>query len=88
MYGHNFGFSEWWCGPGTFFPGIAGLFVNLLFWGLIIYLLVSLFQVIFKRKSKDETTCGDNSPLNILKIRYARGEITGEEFERMKTTLR
>ena len=86
MFGHNVGFSEW-CGPGTFLSGPLGVIISLLFWGLIIYLAVWLFHSIFKSKSQDSSAANDNRALDILKERYASGEIGNAEFEQMKTDL-
>ena len=87
MFGHNVGFSEWWCGPGAFFPGILGMIISLFFWGLIIYFAVWLFQKILKRKSQDGSATVDNRALDILKERYASSEIGKAEFEQMKSEL-
>jgi len=47
--------------------------------GLIVYLIARGVQI--KGSSNDET------PLQILKKRYARGEISKEEYERIKRDL-
>ena len=38
-------------------------------------------------KKTEKTNAGDNEPVKILKLRYAKGEITKEEFEQMKKDL-
>jgi len=43
-FGSGFGHGDRLCGPGAFFPGPIGWLLTLLFWGLIIYLAVRLFQ--------------------------------------------
>lgn len=50
--------------------------------GLIIYFAVQA------QKTRDETPTQNESPLDILKKRYAKGEITKEEYERMKNDLK
>lgn len=70
---HWFGYN----GVGMGFGG--GLFM-ILFWGIIIYIIISLV-----RKPSGEQK---ESPEEILKNRYARGEITKEEFEAMKRHLK
>ena len=49
--------------------------------GIIVYLIFAKKNVPFSGGSSGET------PLEILKKRYAKGEITKEEFERMKRDL-
>jgi putative membrane protein len=64
--------------------GLCWLFV-LLFWVLIILGIVNLVKLIAgggRRKDLEE------SPLDILKRRYAKGEISREEFEKMKEDLK
>ncbi len=75
-------YSSWLCGPGGFFPGPLGWIITLLFWGLVILLVVKLFQALFSRENKVTT-----SPLSTLKERYARGEINEDEYLRMKAEL-
>lgn len=52
-----------------------------LFWGFVIYSLVYLFRNIQNHHKNQD-------PINILKERYAKGEITKEEFDSMKKDLK
>jgi putative membrane protein len=78
-FGH---YSSWFSGPGIFFHGPLGFIINLLFWGLIIFLVIKLFRTLFSGETRSLTT-----HLDILKERYARGEISEDEYHRMKTEL-
>jgi putative membrane protein len=49
--------------------------------GLLIYFIVHA------QKTKGQTPTQNESHLDILKRRYAKGEITKEEYERMKKDL-
>lgn len=82
-YGMN---SEWWCGPGSFFPGPLGMFVTILFWGLLIYLVVKGVQLLLpgSRKGTNEESYTAET---LLKSRYARGELSREEFQQMQKDL-
>jgi len=63
---------------GMGFWWIGGLIVL----GLFIWLIVSV------TKRPENPLSHKESPLDILKKRYARGEITKEEFEEMSKNLR
>ncbi len=76
--------QNWLCGPGSFFHGPLGMLINLAFWLMIIVLAVWLFQTFFRKKNTSESPHG---PLEVLKHRYAAGEISREEYERMKKEL-
>ena len=54
----------------------------LLFWALIIALIV-MAVLNWKRRNDD----APRSPLDILKERYARGEIDKDEFERRRRDI-
>jgi len=58
--------------------GFGSVFM-LLFWAAIIYLIFTLL--------KRDRRCSANSAEDILKRRYASGEISKEDFERMKRDL-
>lgn len=65
--------------------GYGGIFFGILFWILIIvlaYLLIRWFVEQNKTREGEE-----KSVLDIAKERYAKGEITEEEFEEMKKRL-
>jgi len=78
--------SEWWGGPESFFPGPLGMFVTILFWGLLIYLVVKGVQLLFPGNQR-----GPNEQIStaekLLKDRYARGEINREEFHQIQKDL-
>ena len=57
-----------------------------LFWILIIAGIFFLFQAMAKG-STDSSLPDKESPLEILKKRYARGEIEEEEYERRRKEL-
>jgi putative membrane protein len=80
----HFGFiNNWWCGPEAFFPGPFGMIITILFWIFIAVLVVKLFQVFFNNKAADTSDI-----LEVIKTRYAHGEINKEEFEQMKLALK
>jgi putative membrane protein len=56
----------------------------LLFWGLVIVALVALGKWIFERSGD---AARGKTALDILKERYARGEIGKEEFDQKKRDL-
>ena len=61
--------------------------IMLLFWGVVILgLVIAVRWFVNRDKTEDEGT-GPQTALEILKRRFARGEITREEFERMKKDL-
>jgi putative membrane protein len=64
--------------------GYGGMFMWLIFLiaiGLLIYFFIQA------QKTKGQTPTENESPLDILKKRYAKGEINKEDFERMKSDL-
>jgi putative membrane protein len=72
-----------WGGYG-FSMGIVGWLFMLLFWGLIIVGLVLLVRWLWER---GHPATGADAPLEILKRRYARGEIAKEEYDQMRRDL-
>lgn len=87
----------------TFFPGNMGFgfggLLGFLFWGLVLFLLIALLVKIFSGKSRNndeeetekeevkDNGNDDEELIKILKRRYAKGEITAREFEKMKKEL-
>jgi putative membrane protein len=63
--------------------GIVPDVLSVLFWIFLIVLLIRLFR---HQKSEGSATF-EKSPLDILKERYAKGEITKKEFEDMKKDI-
>lgn len=70
-----------------FFPyhmfGFGSLFM-IIFWGFVLYTLFSVFR--HSTQTQKHTTNGKHA-LDILKERYAKGEITKEEFTSMKKDI-
>ena len=68
--------------------GLWGILIMVLFWGGLVALAVWLVGLMFPSSSRQNQN--PNAPLSaeeILKIRYARGEISEAEYKQMKETL-
>jgi putative membrane protein len=72
MWGEHEGMGWWMLFGSVWF---------VLFWGAIIWLFVRLLSP--GRDTRDR----DDSPIEIARRRYARGEITREEFEQIRRDL-
>ena len=68
---------------------ISGSIFYLLVWGVVILLLVYAAVRIFKTVTADKSARHRDrtDSLAILKVRYAKGEISSEEFNKMKQVL-
>lgn len=71
----------YYSGTPTTLGWIGGWLMMLLFWGAIIWLIVWAVRNVAGGAKRD------NSALDILKERYARGEITKHEFEEKKKDI-
>ena len=56
------------------------------FWGLIIWAVYAVVTRL-ERKPSDQPPRDEDTPLAILERRYARGELTAEQFEEMRGRL-
>ena len=65
----------------------GGMWFGWVFWIVIIVLVVYLVVRLTNQKTGNQNIQSNESPLDVLKKRYARGEITKEEFESMKNDL-
>lgn len=74
-------FPYFW--DGGFWGMPLMMILSLIFWIAIILLVVYIAKSFFKGQGKDEK----EELLNTLKRRLANGEITQEEFEKMKRIL-
>jgi putative membrane protein len=91
-YGGYGGYGGGWgMGPGMmggWGTGSWGFIPMALFWGLIIAGVVFLIKLVAHGRSKGGSGDSDTSrALDTLKERFARGEITKEEFEQMKKVI-
>ncbi|MCJ7773751.1 MAG: SHOCT domain-containing protein [Desulfobacterales bacterium] len=74
--GHMYGYGMY---------GMGGLFMGIVW---IVILLVIGYSIYYFIKNKDISNGANETPLDILKKRYAKGEITKEEYEQMKEDLK
>lgn len=72
-------------GVMTWFGPIVGVLFTLLLLVLLVLAVVWLYQQVSAGGSGDRR--GGRDPLKILKARYAEGEISEEEYRRMKEEL-
>ena len=79
----GWGFGNW--GPGAWAPWWMGLMM-ILNWVLPIALIALAVWFLVPRAGNSGARRSD--ALEILRQRYARGEISTEEFQRMKEELR
>jgi putative membrane protein len=77
----------WWFGNGGWLWMIGGGLMMLVFWGGLIVLAILAIRAFSGSQSTRQPGRGNSSALDILKMRYARGEITKAEYEEMKQTL-
>ena len=81
MMGYG-GWNNMMGGWGGF--GILGWLSMLIFWVLIILGVVALIRYLVRSGQQSKE---DKSPLDILKERYAKGEVNKKEFEEKKKDL-
>ena len=75
---------------GGIFGGwsIIGMIFMFIFWALLITGIILLVVWLVRRASyTDRDLSRKNNAIDILKERYARGEINKEDFERMKRDI-
>jgi putative membrane protein len=64
--------------------GYGGMFMWIIF---LVVIGVLIYFIVQAQKTKGQMSKQNESSLDILKRRYAKGEIAREEFERMKKDL-
>jgi putative membrane protein len=86
MFGGFCGTGNWGF-PGNFgIGGWLGLVFSLVLWvGLIAGLVILVLWAI--RRARVSADTGQPSAREILQVQYARGEITREQYERMKQDI-
>lgn len=84
------GYGPWDMGPGMMWGwgGWFGMAFMIIFWILVIVGVIYLIKWLIGNFPKDrQTSAGKNRALEILEERYARGEISREEFNQIKKDL-
>lgn len=66
--------------------GFGGIFM-ILFWAVIILGIVALVKWLFSAGGSAGSGSPGKSALDVLKERYARGEVTREQYEQMRRDL-
>lgn len=79
MWGYDGGYGWHW--------GFGMLLQMALYWGVLILLIVLLVRWIFGKRGVDAPHPAGKPALDILKERYARGEINKDEFDQKKRDI-
>lgn len=74
----------WGWGPGHFFGWPLGMLIGILFWALVIYGIYYLVSRLGKSPAQPPK---EKTPLEIARERYAKGELSAEEYARLKKDL-
>ena len=77
---NNYGYEGW--GAGNMMGWFGGGIMMIAFWVLIVFLIVWITREVSGRNGSS-----NSKQLDILKERYAKGEINKEEFEAKKKDL-
>jgi putative membrane protein len=68
--------------------GIFGWIIGIIFWVLLICLIVGLIRhFVSNREESEDSGESSNRALEILKERYAKGEISHQEFDKIKKDI-
>ncbi|MFO7816623.1 MAG: SHOCT domain-containing protein [Thermodesulfobacteriota bacterium] len=81
----GYGSGGWW-GPGMMPFGGMGMIIVLIFAAFLIIVLLRVLRNLPAPSRYNEASAED-SPMDILKKRFARGEINEEEFNKMKKKI-
>ncbi|VBB08954.1 Hypothetical protein LUCI_4240 [Lucifera butyrica] len=81
MMGYSYGYG----GPLTWLGMGFGMIIQLAFTALVILAVVWMYKAVFRNGNRTE---GRNGALEILQTRYAKGEITREEYQQIKKELK
>lgn len=74
----------WHMGDGWGWWMLFGWVWMAVFWGLIIW---GIYALVSKGRESEEQRSGEPGALEILERRYARGEVSAQEFEEMRERL-
>jgi putative membrane protein len=77
----------WWDHGFNWTGMIFGAVMMLLFWGGLITAAVIIIRAIVGAGSNRGSAAGGEDALDILKKRYARGDISKDEYEEMRRDL-
>jgi len=87
-FAQYFGDHDMWWGHGWGYGHMMfGGLLMVIFWGSVIVLAVVALRWIAGNSGQREASPPRQSPLDILKERFARGEIDKKEYEERKKTL-
>ncbi len=79
MWEHTGGWGMGWIG--------LGIVHMVLFWGVVIFVVVMLVRWLSGQSGTNRPPPVTKTPLDILRERYARGEIDHAEYERIRRDL-
>jgi len=88
-WGGGYGHSGWWHGPFTGW-GVSwpAMIMTYGFWGLVIVIMILVIRRLVQSGKPGIADSNETDrPVDILKERFAKGEVTEEEFLRVRKVL-